>query len=341
MRPVTRRDFSMFAAAVTYCVALVAALLVQLILGSFLPDKQTLAIVYSFLAPTVYVATVFILGRVLGVHVPLAAGIVRAPKPRSTLWVPLLAIACILAFLPLAVGLKELFGLMGYNFQDPYFDYRTSWGNMILGLVGMALMPALGEECLLRGCVFSALKNKGTYFGIFMTALLFGLMHGSPVQFIHQFLIGAVMCYLVYMSGSIWPSVIFHFCNNAIVIIYEFAYVQTGATYRIPWWGYLLLCLVFVPIVGVLLITYGRFCRKEKQEEFDRDPVLVMGASTPDYDASTASSAPFATKARKFLDYDGKFLPYNTTERFAPMLVAFLVTAVLWLANTITGWLQK
>ena len=326
MRPVVRQHFNPHSAGIVFCVALVLGLGVQFVLAAFLHDDYALSLTYSIVAPLMYIATVFVLGRLLGVDVVCATGLKRAPG-RVGLWALPLALSCVLAFLPIAIGVQALFALLGYHATPNYADYTSSWGKMLVGLVGLALMPALGEETLLRGCVYSGLRNKGTYFGIAVSALLFALMHANPVQFIHQFLIGLVMAYLVYMTGTVWTSVLFHFCNNATVILYEFVCVQVGADFTIPWWGYLILFVVFAPVVVLLLYLFTRRCVRAKEQSATVETVF-----------RPEGEAPWRYKLRKALDYQGDYLPYNTQYPMGAMWAAFGMTAVLWLVNTVVGW---
>ena len=325
MKPISRPQFLPNMAGILFCLAMLLGLAVQFVLTAFLHD-YALSLVYSFVAPLVYIVVVFVGGRLAGVDVPAAVGLRRAPR-RDALWAVALAVCCVLAFLPIAMAVQWLFGRMGYHATPNYADYTSSWGRMLLGLVGLAIMPALGEETLLRGCVFGGLRCRGTYFAIFLSAALFALMHANPVQLVHQFLIGAIMAYLVFMSGTVWTSVIFHFCNNAIVILYEFTYVQSGATFDIPWWAYLILFVVFTPVVAVLLAAYGRAKKRAAPAE---EGALVF--------ADQMGKQPLGNRVRSVLDCHGEFLPYNTQYPMGVMWGAFILTGVVWVINTIAGW---
>ena len=50
---------------------------------------------------------------------------------------------------------------------------------------------------------------------------MFALGHLSPVQMIHQFLLGIILSYLVYATGPVWYSVAIHFLNNAGALFAE------------------------------------------------------------------------------------------------------------------------
>ncbi|MCM1264005.1 MAG: ABC transporter permease [Butyrivibrio sp.] len=84
----------------------------------------------------------------------------------------------------------------------------------------IAIAPAVCEEMLFRGMIFHALKDRyriTTAIGI--VAVLFGAYHMSLVKFIPTGLLGLVLCYVVYITGSIYPAMIMHFANNAMSVL--------------------------------------------------------------------------------------------------------------------------
>ena len=80
------------------------------------------------------------------------------------------------------------------------------------------IAPALFEELLFRGNILSGLKQFGIKIAVVVSALIFMLMHGSPDQTVHQFIIGLIIGYLFIKSGNLWLGVIVHFFNNFIAI---------------------------------------------------------------------------------------------------------------------------
>lgn len=327
MKPITRQSFRPVTAGIVFCVVVGAVLLLSVVFSAALP-KDVMQWCYAFVAPFLYIVAVFVGGRADGTDVPAAVGLKRAPKPWQALLTVALAFVCVLAFLPLAEGVQWVFARMGYHATPDYADYSSSWDRMVLGLFGLALLPALGEEMLCRGMMFGAMKEKGTFYAVFMSALLFALWHGSPIQLVHQFLIGAVMAVLVHFTRTVWTSVIFHFCNNAIVILYEFAYIQRGWTYTIPWWVYLIMAAVGIPAVCLLLWLFVR--RTVKSVERER------GALSFSDEHPTASE-----RVRRAFDVYGEYTPYVKGQNMIAVYAAFGVVAILWIIGTVSGWIAS
>ncbi len=115
----------------------------------------------------------------------------------------------------------ELFKLMGYKPQEAssYFPTLTG-GYVVLALLVMAVMPAVFEEFLFRGVILNTCEEElGSIRTVFIVGFCFSLFHASPEQTVYQFLAGCAFAFLALRSGSILPSVLMHFINNALIVI--------------------------------------------------------------------------------------------------------------------------
>ena len=66
-------------------------------------------------------------------------------------------------------------------------------------------------------------KGLGAKKAIILVGVIFGLMHLNIEQFFYASVIGMFLTLLVYLSGSIIPSMIVHFMNNAMGLYLVFA----------------------------------------------------------------------------------------------------------------------
>ena len=86
-------------------------------------------------------------------------------------------------------------------------------------LVLMAISPAVCEETLFRGPILRGLGTRlGPMAAIVATAALFGLFHLDIYRLIPATLLGILLGYLANQSRSIVPSMLAHFCNNAVLV---------------------------------------------------------------------------------------------------------------------------
>ena len=124
-------------------------------------------------------------------------------------------------------------------------------GRLMANLLVIALVPAVCEEFLFRGCLQQILVRwvRNPHIAIVLTAVIFSLAHGDVFAFLPRVFLGMVLGYLFYWSGSIVVSICAHFFNNALVVICYYAY-GAGATSvnwaewtSYPWWS-VVLCTV-------------------------------------------------------------------------------------------------
>ena len=85
----------------------------------------------------------------------------------------------------------------------------------------MALIPAVSEEFIFRGAIQQTCAKwfDNHHIASIVTAAVFSLIHFDLFNFIPRFIMGIVLGYLFYFSGSIWTSVCVHFFNNGVIVV--------------------------------------------------------------------------------------------------------------------------
>ena len=92
--------------------------------------------------------------------------------------------------------------------------------SFVPGLLLMALLPAVCEELMYRGYMFTAFKNKMSIpKAVVIVSLLFGVSHMSMIKILPTAVLGAALAYMIYKSGSIVTSALIHFLNNALAVV--------------------------------------------------------------------------------------------------------------------------
>ena len=94
-----------------------------------------------------------------------------------------------------------------------------------IGLGGWAIMstvvaaPIL-EEVLFRGVIFESCRERlGTGGAVLLSALLFGLIHGIPVQIVNAFVVGLILGYIYLRTRSLMSVIVLHAINNGLAYI--------------------------------------------------------------------------------------------------------------------------
>lgn len=115
----------------------------------------------------------------------------------------------------------EFFKLFGYKPRESSSYMPDLKGAKIIpALLVIAVLPALFEELLFRGVILNSCEEGlGTVRTVLIVGFCFSLYHGSPEQTVYQFIAGCAFAFIAIRAGSIIPSVIMHFINNALIVI--------------------------------------------------------------------------------------------------------------------------
>ena len=83
----------------------------------------------------------------------------------------------------------------------------------------VGILPGICEEVMFRGFILSALKKKGLWYGIILTAVLFGAFHLDPFRFLPVTLLGIWLGYLALKTNSLFVPILAHFAQNSLAIL--------------------------------------------------------------------------------------------------------------------------
>ncbi len=118
------------------------------------------------------------------------------------------------------VIIYALFQRLGVSLQQ--FVFTSKQGSLLAFIILVVLTPLI-EEIYFRGFLFRGLllHNKA-WLAYIISAGLFALLHPPLVVMINVFVVGLLLNYLVKETKSIWPGVLIHSLNNALVLGYFF-----------------------------------------------------------------------------------------------------------------------
>lgn len=156
----------------------------------------------------------------------------------------------------------KLLHYFGYELQGIALPSLNGW-NLLPAIVVIALLPALFEETLMRGILSKQMFENG--WGLAVTVAisgaLFSLFHHNPEQTLYQFCCG--MCYtlLALRSGSVFPTMLAHFSNNAVILVAQSVFApRFPENYDFGWadilpkeWYISLIVFSAVCLVGTLV----------------------------------------------------------------------------------------
>ena len=119
-------------------------------------------------------------------------------------------------------------GLWGGNLKDLDESVRAfSLSGLLVLLVPGAIGAGVCEEVLCRGLIQTRLVARfGPARGIGAAALFFGLLHMDPLHSFLAFLLGLLIGWAAWRTGSIVTGVIAHTLNNAISFVLSWAALE-------------------------------------------------------------------------------------------------------------------
>lgn len=131
-------------------------------------------------------------------------------------------------------------------------------GGLIVGLIVIAVLPAIGEELAFRGMIQKELwRGTGNiHVAIWASAFIFSAIHMQFFGFLPRLLLGALFGYLYYWSGNLIVPIVAHFVNNAFGVI--LIYLANIKVIDVDWteteaapWSWVIVCSV----IAVLLLV--------------------------------------------------------------------------------------
>ncbi len=98
------------------------------------------------------------------------------------------------------------------------FDSAGHWA---VALIVVAFLPAFSEELFFRGALLPLVRRASGswHVAVAVSAVLFSAVHLDPSGFLTRAVMGAVLGALFVVTRSLWASVLFHFANNAMVLV--------------------------------------------------------------------------------------------------------------------------
>ena len=101
---------------------------------------------------------------------------------------------------------------------------------LLINMLMLAIIPAVGEELIFRGCLQRIFGRwTGNYhIAIWVTAIIFSTIHFQFYGFMPRMFLGALFGYLLVWSGSLWLPVLAHFLNNGVAVVTAYVFQQQG-----------------------------------------------------------------------------------------------------------------
>lgn len=147
--------------------------------------------------------------------------------------------------------INNTFGLFGLENSGGSIDAGSS-PNVLLYFLTVAILPAFAEEFTFRGIIMGSLRPYSEGLAILVSSATFALMHGNFVQLPFTFCCGLVFAYIDIKCNSLLPSIIIHFLNNGLSVLFD---VLTSYQILDEYWANFGYGVIFV-ITGILSFIF-------------------------------------------------------------------------------------
>ena len=111
-----------------------------------------------------------------------------------------------------------------FQFDNPLYAFLLVFATVIIA--------PFSEEVLFRGFLQQFLENhwKDVTKAVLITSLFFAAIHMNPGWVIQIYLLGIILGYLAWKTGSVFPGLILHSLNNGMALIIQ--------NVQVPWINY-------------------------------------------------------------------------------------------------------
>jgi len=278
-------------------------------------DNRFVQILMTILSSIVFTIIYFVINKKSGIKNFSQIGLRTKLNFKILIICFFVSVICLFAISPFINMIDVLFAKWGYM-PDPNPVYLIdNIGRLFVGIVIMAVLPAITEELLFRGIVLKGLLNKfKPWVAIIISAFLFMLMHGSLQQTVYQFILGLIFGSIAYSSGSIIYSMVAHFFNNALVLIVSYFAPQLilGAIDYTWLWAIFIIVLAILALVLIwFLIDIVKYEISEKKNN--------TGLNINEYSVDL--------KSNKKLDFMEQFYMFG----------GIAIGIIIWLIQTMAG----
>lgn len=124
-----------------------------------------------------------------------------------------------------SLGAATLTGLLFPSTDDSMAGVGE--GNLLIAVLGIAVMPALVEETVFRGVLIERWTAKWRVaVAILVSAVFFGILHADPIG---AGVFGVIASLLYLRTRSLWPGIIVHFTNNFFALMMTLIFAEEAA----------------------------------------------------------------------------------------------------------------
>ncbi|MBO4761104.1 MAG: CPBP family intramembrane metalloprotease [Bacteroidales bacterium] len=189
-----------------------------------------------------------------------------------------LAAMCMVATIACQVIVEPLMQLLPQMPESlkKLLENMTDSDNLLVNFLTLSIFAPFFEEWLCRGMVLRGLLNyrrrkdsepMKPVWAIIISAAFFAVIHMNPWQAVPAFLIGLLLGYVYYRTGSLKLTMLMHFTNNTLSIALSNldSFKEAGSIFDlVPVWAYSMLAVASVAVIVLLVKALSKIELRSK-----------------------------------------------------------------------------
>lgn len=152
--------------------------------------------------------------------------------------------------------------------SEEIIEMFISQGSLFSSLLIIAALAAVSEELLFRSVIQRWLMKlfKNVHVAIIVTAIVFSAFHMDFFGFFPRLFLGVMLGYMFWMTGSIFPSMLMHFVNNATIVMLHYlntrGFIDIDVDHFCSTDNVLVIILSLIMTVAIFIIC-NRFSKRQ------------------------------------------------------------------------------
>lgn len=111
---------------------------------------------------------------------------------------------------------------LGGTLYSSSIPIPTNADELTTSILLVGVLPGVCEELMFRGGLMGAWERRGVRKAVWITAILFALLHGSIISLPVQLIMGLVLGYVLLASDSLYVSMIYHTTHNSAILLLSY-----------------------------------------------------------------------------------------------------------------------
>lgn len=179
------------------------------------PSRQ-----FSMLFGSIGALTIPFLLYAAHTQIPFSSAVpLRRVSPRLIVVAVMMSLSVSVIGIYASEALSYLLSAFDVYFYEPILVLPDDIISIIFYVLNLTVVPAIFEEIAFRGVLMQSLRRFGDSFALLTSAILFALVHISPLSMPNAFLMGLVIGYFVLFTGSLYTGMIIHLVHNLFSLL--------------------------------------------------------------------------------------------------------------------------